>query len=1093
MSSISGMGSGSTPPPFPSTSLITPTTPKKKGTGRSFIRTPTSATSPASIYALATGMKPKFSSTSLDPKKIAEGLTESQKLHDMDMKDLLSLPSMQHVKMKERAIYEDEKIDPTTRKNIDAERITGEVREKWRNNYHDYYRNVREVNEALKEIEDEGKEWKDETELLHSSFSHKMMRRIFEKPKQYFQAVKNYLDTATDDRTRTFIDTKYHDDPDDLFNFRDDSEFKKNPKQFLENYFLPLIKLFQDSGNIPKLQQVILNVGDLPNVGISETDINLLTQRETLYNHNPAIIIRMILDLKSPKAKPNVKLLKQIQQNFDVDIRAFETNQITRQTLDNKINAYMQDIEQNVDAEDLNAITHKISTGSAVTMSFLLEQLNYVEEAIKKDPHSAISKKIKAINKSIIDQLKAGTIDIDSAWDKLNQTLQIYSSTIYTKFSEPEVKPLSVIEYNTSTDSNDNRLRSNGLWAFHSWTRKVPLTFRSNVLYRATPKDAIETLKDPITTTKNSVNFMNDPGIWNISGTNVAWISDILQQKWFSRPIVTSSSIKHARDASKPEETGGSILLSTLTKDKIKTVGDLKEAAAALAFLDFDNCPLQVGNTPDYFENAYPVIHLFRDAWIDRTGVNPRNYATTEAKISPYNRLKTYFPTDVKQIDEILDDKDNLLELQNEVNDLINFISQVNRFTSSTTVDPIGRGVPIEEVYAKFKLPNIGRRRTKLPSKVQKVKKVKWVQLSEKHPFKPPDTEDERRKSQERERENVQYSRLIEKSEPEIGKFRHRNGAVEYIIRNADDLTRMKSDITGQGGKLYIINLKNGRLFPVSINDAIIGLNYVWIPDNLKENAKTVAFYPTAMNIARDDENSHNYKFIKGNGDKGHKLLHRLPGHIEHKATYKTQRRKAVGGSLWSIVKKKYEKAKSNVNDVSRSINNSMVGKYIQKNTVGAVQNLIDNSRYEYKNYIEQSNKNLNKIIQANQALYRNPSLGNLRNAINITTGNGIKYLTQPIISAAREGAAVSQFAGEMPGMNIAKAVTEYSLPPLKVVDALMNVVKASGVGSDQKMNMKDAAFNLGDAIISSGGLSGDGETVAKLINTSAKVADYIK
>lgn len=331
--------------------------------------------------------------------------------------------------------------------------------------------------------------------------------------------------------------------------------------------------------------------------------------------------------------------------------------------------------------------------------------------------------------------------------------------------------------------------------------------------------------------------------------------------------------------------------------------------------------------------------------------------------------------------------------------------------------------------------------------------------------------------------EKTVYSSITSKHEPGKGKSYYGQHAIEYKVNTDEDLLNMKQEIHTMKGKLFIVDVRTGRLYPININDVFKGAIYVFQKDlkgvgggfgKLKHSQH--AFYPTLSNILRQEEDLIPYKHLRGGYDKLPRRLHDIPKNPSY--DYRDQMRimnsDAVGGGF----KKFFHAATIGA---AKS-----AGNYLANKTVNAAKQLAHQSVYEGKNFLSQEKQNLKHIGKSARDFRQKP---NLRSLSHIAEA-GTKLVSQPLITGTRELSNLSDFAGNVPGLNIVKYGAEYAIPGLAVADSAAHALKNLNIGTPEKPRYLDAAINSLDAALGTGALSGKIETGTKVINTGLKVAD---
>lgn len=347
---------------------------------------------------------------------------------------------------------------------------------------------------------------------------------------------------------------------------------------------------------------------------------------------------------------------------------------------------------------------------------------------------------------------------------------------------------------------------------------------------------------------------------------------------------------------------------------------------------------------------------------------------------------------------------------------------------------------------------------------------------------------------------NFKFAKRITREEPEVNKAYYGSNHIEYDIKNEADLLRMKNEVTKMKGKLYVVDLHTGRLFPIALEHTFINQNYVFIKDLRSETsnippktkkgkgkknsplvkgggfakAASSAYYPVIHGIFRDEQEQFPNIFMRNGNDKTRQMIH-IAAQKPYFNDYRDQIRQDKGAGLWKSVRQ------------SLSAAAKPIGHYIANKTVSAAKDYGRQSVYEGKHFINQQRRNITYIGNANQKLYKNPSISNLNNAVGKTLYGSLKIASQPAITAARQTANTSDFIGKVPGLNVAKAGVSFFVPPVAIADALTHGVK----NLDNK-NYLDAAINVGDALIGSKKLNGAVELGARVLSTGAKLGDRL-
>lgn len=330
--------------------------------------------------------------------------------------------------------------------------------------------------------------------------------------------------------------------------------------------------------------------------------------------------------------------------------------------------------------------------------------------------------------------------------------------------------------------------------------------------------------------------------------------------------------------------------------------------------------------------------------------------------------------------------------------------------------------------------------------------------------------------------ENLKYAKHLTREEPETQKAYYGENVIEYNIKNEEQLLNMKKEIGNKLGQLYIVDLKTGRLHPITLKDVFINATYVFMKN--PEKGGSFAYYPALHKIYRDEESLIPYKAIQYGRDKRQFRPHQTINN-PYTIDYRDQIRNEIGAGFWGAIKKGISTAYHAPINAAKD-----VGKYTINKTVNAAKDLAKQTVYEGKNFVNQEKKNINQIYSANKQFYKHPSLKNFSNAYNTTTLGALKVVAQPGISTIREAANVSDFVGKVPGLNVVKAGAEFFIPELGVLDSAAHALRDTGVGSNEKPKYLDAAINSIDAITGTGKLNSAVQTGAKILNTGLQITD---
>lgn len=684
-------------------------------------------------------------------------------------------------------------------------------------------------------------------------------------------------------------------------------------------------------------------------------------------------------------------------------------------------------------------------------MNLFNDQLQDIQSFINARPELKVSKYLQALVNRIVQQVNNGDISVETAYGKLNAArhkkraaLKEYDTNYkLTKLTEKEDTKLKEreeeflkghhINYSglvqESPDVKDkadytSKLRDKGLWAFND------LWFKQG----SGPNDRkLEGKLDPADNT-------------NKQGTLIYDLTKTTKRAIHKGFIQLQNALEKDREAIiKTEKWDPNV--ETWNEQQLFTM--LQQYSG-----EWNKLVRKKSNLADLI-------------------LNPRQYPTlTFHRTAPWAADKNWLIDKKRTKEEIRHAIDTMkkeyLNLNQLITDVIDYgakhsetkmITKKDYRETKKLIKPIGKKKVYEPAAMLFELPKAPK---ELRPSIEFERPDETKAREEKYTF-----------------DNIKYAMTAKKEYPETLKTEIGDNVIEYNVKTKEDLARMKSEVgrlLAQGGKLFIIDLKTGRLFPISIDETYTGQTYIFMKDHVKEGG-AFALNPAHDSIERHKDELLPYTFMRH--DKMMRRLHHIPKR-EFSHDYRHQMKAALGGGLWKHVKK-------GINAAAKGVGNYAVNK-----TVKAVDQFAKASVYEGKNFVKQEKRNFNSIYNAGNTFIRDPSVKNFSSGY-YTASNALgKIVMQPVLSSARELANVSTLASNIPGVNIAKYGIEYAIPPLAVADALVQGVKNTGWGSDDKAKYFDAALNAGDALLGTGALKGSFDTSARLLLSGAKVADYL-
>lgn len=343
------------------------------------------------------------------------------------------------------------------------------------------------------------------------------------------------------------------------------------------------------------------------------------------------------------------------------------------------------------------------------------------------------------------------------------------------------------------------------------------------------------------------------------------------------------------------------------------------------------------------------------------------------------------------------------------------------------------------------------------------------------------ETQAQREAEKQHVEEAVHYGLKPKEHYPEVFKTYHglSGRIIEYTLKTEDDVKRMRNELQKVQGRLFVIDMYTGRLFPITLDKISVNNTYIFKMDpglNKRGEPKeelggSLAMVPAIKHIARDEEELFPFKFMRNGNDKMWTRVHDL-GRKPYHPDWRSQVEEVHGAGLWNVVK-------AGIKGLGKSLVN-------QNTYVRAANKLADRTVKEGKNFYNQERKHIGNVYSSARDFARHPSAKGFGNI----AANAGRVIVQPGVSGVRELAHASDFVSDIPGLNAVKFGMEYAFPPLAVADALSHMVKATGVGSTDKMKYLDTITSAGDAILGSGALKGTANAAGLLINSGLKIAD---
>lgn len=911
-----------------------------------------------------------------------------------------------------------------------------------------------------------------------------------------------------------------------------------------------LMAMYKNSNNLAAFQQIFGSYGSFEPAEIkhfTETERMKIANLETFRRTTPDKIIHYLSSIKAHKtlSKDGMEALKQLKQNYQEDLIAREHGYLDQPDFQEKIEVYMRTLHTIADEEKdpafknaLERASEDVKVKNVLDWRIFNERLAFIDRTIARQPNHALAKKLTKKKDDIVAKLKDSTYDLTEAFDDMNGIYKLLGSEIdrHDKFATKHgLQPLEegedILKHTRYTEEDTavevpgplkidvdvfkdkekakflfNESRNNGFFAFPTLkitNSRLGIPIYTGVKY-LNKHDREEIDKIMSNLARMPIKFETDIEEKGPSGDTVRTktpASTRMDQIIFGGDIVIPA-------------TGDTI---TVPADGFKNPEDLVDIFSTKALLNFRNAITDALQTVSknsikvntrIYKNLGTTSHIVSSkkpgVEISPKGKKLDIVASVISRRSGKHTSKTYSKGTGKS-------QDAKLELASDIIDLIQDLRHIPEFIKDHDGAP-NLKVKDAKSLAKLKVFPTSKGPVRGASSVVIKKTAKLTPATGLNPRTSAELVIDNKVKSQRVRRNLQeqrdkkysesnfkFAKKISREEPEVNKAYYGNRHIEFDVKNEADLLRMKNEVTKMKGKLYVVDLHTGRLFPITLEHTFIGQNYVFIKDLRSENpapptkttkkksknAKTLkgggfaaaassAYYPVLHGIFRDEENEMPNIFMRNGRDKAKQMTH-LAAQTPYFNDYRDQIRKEQGAGLWKYVRKSLGAAAK------------PIGSYIANKTVSAAKDYAKQSIYEGKHFLNQQRRNINYIGNANKQFYRSPGLGTLNTAVGKTLMGGVKVLSQPAITAARQTANTSDFVGRIPGLNVAKAGINFFVPPVAIADALVH-----GVKNVDNKNYYDAAINAGDALIGSNKLNGAVELGARVLNTGLKVGDRL-
>lgn len=779
------------------------------------------------------------------------------------------------------------------------------------------------------------------------------------------------------------------------------------------------------------------NIEQFKKGGINEDELNERTD---------------ILDNIYHRAKHIANLRDQIQQ-IEAYKTARDNGDIDQKEFDNKIqNAYEHLITTyNKDPAFTDTLKH-IQVRTVKDVNQFNNYIRQIDTIISSNPTNIISLELKKILDQVKQEIVDGKLDLHEAYKKLS-TFEPVKHAI-------NAKPDQVIQMESETkEIEEEQPDLNVIKDFNKKARSKHLV----------ALDGVEL--------KGFDSIIKDEAVYDLNGAELNTLynnfNKVLLKFNFSN--MDFSKKKVISDAEVIEYMNNFVdelddIGISLDPSIIDIVKDIQKEGVS---------PYKIRK--DAYKFQQQLLHIYKEFKAQKDYVDKEENKTVEALNIIKDKIEKDYKTaiedekDTTKQQEIIQERDEkIYKLQQKEREKAKKKHEERIEKALEKLGPISSKSPFPSI--KIVSKNVSKLVTKPKAKVPKI-------------IIPASLAKERAEEIKKSAEAAVYAKKTSSHEKEGKRSTYGEHVLEFKPRTDDELLKMKQEIQPLKGQLYIVDLPTGRLHPMRIDKIFVGATYIFqkdLSDSLIKGGAihgASAYFPTLSKILRDDEQLNPYIFMQNGNDKLPAFYHKLgnPANFHltrNKADYRDQMRNEIGGSIWSHIKR-------GLKEVGNDTKN-----YLVNTTVNAAKDLAKQSVGEAKNFVQQEKRNINYIGNANKQLYKNPSFSNLNRAINRTVYGSTKLVTQPAFTTARELANVSDFAGKVPGLNVAKYGLEYALPPLAVADSLVHATRDLGLGSQDKAKYLDATINGLDAMLGTGKLSGKLETGTKALNLGLKVAD---
>lgn len=879
---------------------------------------------------------------------------------------------------------------------------------------------------------------------------------------------------------------------------------------------------------------------------LDRKDMERIYSIETVHAIRPDVIARKYLEQVKPKDVDLQDKLNAIIRTVNYLDAELKAGLVTIEDYEKMYGAEIDELEDTLVAAGsknfYDAAMHENKTKNVLEMNRFWDYLNGIKTIIKSNPNNTVSIALQNKIDQVEKDLKDGRIaDLHEAFQSLQELDPIKESILKREFEtikyeyEEKTEPESIQPDLKSSHEFYEKARNVGLFAYpgiqlKGVSKAIPNEDVYNLEYKKAQhvtnkfKDALDESGLLMIDFEDEMSVPDDAVINNVevfvNKLNSAGIAIDPAYAQVLQDIQNKANLATIRTNANAFRDGIKLMYNDMEKmvDNKKLIHDRvkKEINTALEKIDeeleYKNIELDSSIAVD--------LKRYKNLLVEKTNIISEEY-----------RLRSDAAVTVEEKDKILEEREKKLkEMREELK---------KELYKTIKTKPIGKKL-IEKMKKKDKeeqkINNYATAVTKRaitslrrspPSKIivgsKKVTKPRFVSA----PAPPPipkivitKAEAEREKhKRDAFNKGLIYAAEHTKHEPEKGKTWYDKYTIEFKPHNKEDVRQMLNDINRMKGELFIVDLRNGRLFPIKSSQVYPKAVYIYHIDPLyyettpnleggslsetpekkgkHKNSEPVrdyrkkmtqlrrmndihgstAWYPALDRVLSDQEILLPFEFMRNGNDKTLQMVHNIH-HKKHNRLYmpfdyRMEHRRARGGSIWKHIKKGLKAATV---DAARN-----TGNYIVNKTVDAAKDLAKQTVYEGKNFVAEEKKNINNLYKAGKQIGKDPSLSNIGK---VGTSLG-KIVLQPTITTARELANVSDFAGKVPGLNVAKNLAEFAIPGLAVADAAVHGIKNIDEG-----NYLDAGINAVDGVIGSGKLSGLAEFGTRVLGVGMKVAD---